>query len=495
MKINISYEKLDKLKSEIAVFILDQEKKFYETNDKDINALIEKAMEDFKKGKIKKEIYYTFPEDKLIKRILLYWTGLNTYYNVWENVKIFSAKSLDFCKNYNLTQATIIMNSEEALPFIGKVIEGAILGSYSFDKYKKEKNRFFDSFNLEIIGNDKFKEKNEFYLKRYKIVSEAVNECRDIINEPGSVVYPEVLAEKAEEIAKKYGMEIKVWHKKELEKEGYNGLLQVGKGSIHPPCLIMMKYKGGGEKNLSLIGKGITFDTGGISLKPAAKMYEMKGDMAGGAAVIYAMKAIGEMQVPVNITAIIPAAENIPDANAQRPGDIFYAKNGKSIMVDSTDAEGRLILTDAFYLAGEQKCSHIVDIATLTGSCVRALGTSIAGIFGNNENFIKAVIEAGKRHGEIYWQLPLIEEYKEMLKTTYADLNNIGGQYAGAITAALFLREFVPENTPWVHLDIAGPYIQDKQWKYYEAGATAFGLKTLVALAENFNEYVKDYNL
>lgn len=491
MDISIEYEALDKLKSDLLIIILDEEKKLFESNNEAINKLIDKAKEDFKEKRVKKEIYYTFPEENPIKRLLIYWNGLNSNYNIWENIKIFAAKALQFCKSYNINSADIVMNSEDGLPFIGKIVEGSILGSYTFDKYKKEKNEFFKTFQLKIIGNENFKQKNEAYLRRYRIVSEIVNECRDIINEPGSVVYPEILALKAEEIAKGYGMEIKIWRKKELEEEGYNGLLQVGKGSIHPPCLIMIKYKGEGKRNLGLIGKGITFDTGGISLKPAAKMYEMKGDMAGGAAVIYAMKAIAELKVPINVTAIVPAAENIPDAAAQRPGDIFYAKNGKSIMVDSTDAEGRLVLTDAFYLAGQEKCSHIVDIATLTGACVRALGTSIAGIFGNDEAFIRAVIEAGKRHGEVYWQLPLIEEYKEMLKTPYADLNNIGGQYAGAITAALFLREFIPENTPWVHLDIAGPFIQEKEWKYYEAGATAFGLKTLIDLAENFNENIK----
>jgi len=233
----------------------------------------------------------------------------------------------------------------------------------------------------------------------------------------------------------------------------------------------------------------VTFDTGGISIKPAEKMYEMKGDMSGGAAVLYAMKAIGKLKPDVNVTGIVPTAENFPDSNAQRPGDIFYAKNGKSIMVDNTDAEGRLILTDGLHLAGEGKATHVLDIATLTGACVRALGLSVAGIMGNNRGLIQAVIQSGQNQGESYWELPLPEEYKDMLKTPYADLNNIGGPVAGALTAGLFLREFVPENTPWAHLDIAGPFMREKDWKYYEAGAIGFGLKTLVDLAERFNDY------
>jgi leucyl aminopeptidase len=203
------------------------------------------------------------------------------------------------------------------------------------------------------------------------------------------------------------------------------------------------------------------------------------------------MKAIGMLRPELNVTGIVTSAENSPDANAQLPGDIFYARNGKSIMVDNTDAEGRLVLTDGLYLAGAENATHIIDIATLTGACVRALGTSIAGIMGNNTQLIQSVIESGQNHGEVFWQLPLPEEYKELLKTPCADLNNIGGPVGGAITAGLFLQEFVPEGAAWAHLDIAGPFIVEKAWKYYEAGAVGFGLKTLVDLAERFNDYYR----
>jgi leucyl aminopeptidase len=256
--------------------------------------------------------------------------------------------------------------------------------------------------------------------------------------------------------------------------------------------MIRLTYKGRKSRHhLAFVGKGITFDTGGISLKPAEKMWEMKGDMAGGAAVLFAMKAIAQLRPEVQVTGIVTTAENFPDSNAQRPGDIFYAKNGKSIMVDNTDAEGRLVLTDGLYLAGESKATHILDIATLTGAVVRALGTHIAGVMGNDPTLIRAVIESGRNHGESFWELPLPEEYKEMLKTPCADLNNVGGPVAGALTAGLFLQEFIPENAGWAHLDIAGPFIQEKDWKYYEAGGTAFGLKTLVDVAERFPTYFK----
>jgi len=218
-------------------------------------------------------------------------------------------------------------------------------------------------------------------------------------------------------------------------------------------------------------------------------MWEMKGDMAGAAAVLCAMQALGRLAPDLKVVGILCCAENLPDAAAQRPGDIFRAKNGKTIVVDNTDAEGRLVLTDGLARAGEEGATHIVDIATLTGACLRALGPSVAGILGTDPDLVRRVIRSGANHGEAFWELPLVEEYRESLKTPFADINNVAaGGLAGAITAGLFLREFVPDKTPWVHLDIAGPVFRDKDWKYYEAGAVGFGVKTLVDLCERFHE-------
>ena len=240
------------------------------------------------------------------------------------------------------------------------------------------------------------------------------------------------------------------------------------------------------------MGKGITFDTGGISIKPSEGMGSMKGDMAGGAAVLGAMAAIAKLKLRRPVTGIVAAAENFPGPNAQRPGDIFIAKNGKSIMVDNTDAEGRLVLTDALARAGEEKATHIVDAATLTGS-VRAgtRHTPWRASWATTPSSSRRSSARGRNHGEAIWELPLVEEYKDMLKTPYADINNIGGKFAGAITAGLFLREFVPDGAAWAHLDIAGPFILEKKWKYYPEGATGFGVKTFVDLCEQFPEYFK----
>jgi len=264
----------------------------------------------------------------------------------------------------------------------------------------------------------------------------------------------------------------------------------VGAGSAHPPRMVILRHipRAASKETLVLVGKGITFDSGGISLKPGDRMWEMKGDMAGAAAVLMTMRALGKLRPELKVVGILCCAENFPDANAQRPGDIFTAKNGKSVMVDNTDAEGRLVLIDGFARAGEEGATHVVDIATLTGAVIRALGPSVAGAMGDRE-LVRRVIRSGEHHGEAYWELPLVEEYKESLKTPYADVNNIAaGGLAGAITAGLFLREFVPPGVSWAHLDVAGPMFKDKDWKYYEAGAIGFGVKTLVDLCERFRE-------
>jgi len=276
-----------------------------------------------------------------------------------------------------------------------------------------------------------------------------------------------------------------------LKARGYMGLLRVGQGSTHPPRMVILRHapRKPSPETLALVGKGITFDSGGISLKPGDKMWEMKGDMAGAAAVLLTMRALGRIAPDLNVVGILCCAENFPDANAQRPGDIFTAKNGKSIMVDNTDAEGRLVLTDGLARAGEEGATHVLDIATLTGAVVRALGPSVAGVMGTDRELIQRIVRSGENHGELFWELPLVEEYLESLKTPFADINNIAaGGLAGAITAGLFLREFVPEGVRWAHLDIAGPMFREKDWKYYEAGSLGFGVKTMVDLAERFRD-------
>ena len=490
MKIQLNYDRPHQIKTDLLVVILDSQVKLHDLNGSPAEEAVRRIEREFKEKQLRKDYFTALDGRGSARNLAVYSTALSPGYNVWESIKIFVSRSLRLAKDLGLSRVAVLMNTDEALPFIGKAVEGAILGSYSFDRYKKEKAGL-DKIQLDLVAVKAHDQQNRHHISRYTTVSEAVNEAREIINEPGSVATPEYLAQTAVKIAKEAKLDLKVWDEKKLQKEGYNGLIQVGRGSAYPPRMIRLSYRSRKAKgHLAFVGKGITFDTGGISLKPADKMFEMKGDMSGGAAVMYALKAIGQLKPEVNVTGIIPTAENFPDANAQRPGDIFYAKNGKSIMVDNTDAEGRLILTDGLFLAGEEKPTHILDVATLTGAVVRALGLSVAGIMGNNPRLIQAVIRSGQNQGESFWELPLPEEYKDLLKTPYADLNNIGGPVAGALTAGLFLQEFVPEGVPWAHLDIAGPFIREKDWKYYEAGAIGFATKTLVDLAEHFQEYL-----
>jgi leucyl aminopeptidase len=489
MKIQLTYGRPAQIQTDLLVVILDEKNTFHDLAGSPIGEIVRKIEREIKDKKLKTS-YFTALDSKLgPKHLLVHSTSLNRTYNVWETLKTFVASSLRTANNHGFGRIAIALNTSEAVPFVGKAVEGAILGGYSFDLYKQEKSRL-DKIQIQLAVLEEHEESNQRNLHRYTIVSNAANEARTLINEPGGVATPEFLAEAARKVAREAHLDIKVWDEKRLEKEGYNGLIQVGRGSANPPRMIRLTYRARKAKHhVALVGKGVTFDTGGISIKPADKMWEMKGDMSGGAAVIYAMKAIGKLRPDINVTGIVPTAENTPDANAQRPGDIFYAKNGKSIMVDNTDAEGRLILTDGLHLAGESKATHILDIATLTGAIVRALGDSIAGVMGNNPDLIRAVIQSGRNHGESFWELPLPEEYKDLIKVPCADLNNTGGPLAGALTAGLFLQEFVPPGAAWAHLDIAGPYLKEKDWKYYEAGGIGFGLKTLVDVVERFGDY------
>jgi leucyl aminopeptidase len=317
-----------------------------------------------------------------------------------------------------------------------------------------------------------------------KLVAEAVNLARDMVNEPANYMTPSQMAEMAKEIAVKHGLELKVFDREDMEAMGMGALLGVAKGSNQPPKLITLSYKGDrlSQRALGFLGKGITFDSGGISLKASEGMDEMKADMAGAAAAMTALGAIAQLKPKINITAVIPAAENLPSGTALKPGDVLKAMNGKTIEVISTDAEGRLILADALSYAVKQGLSPLIDLATLTGACRIALGTLYSGLFGNDQDWIAEVSRAAARAGEKMWPMPMPEEYKEQIKSEIANIKNTGNRYGGAITAALFLAEFV-DNTPWAHLDIAGPRLSNKESGYTVKGATGYGVRTLIELA------------
>ena len=492
MNIKLAFTPVSQTPVDLLVVILDADKALAKVDDPKVAAHVEKARAAFKDKSLKREYFATLSDSKVAAALVVYWAPQIHAFNLWENVKTLTARALRFARDYRHARVGVVLNGADAAPLIGKVVEGATLGVYTFDKYRQEKDDFFaKELSVTLYADPDHRPDAEARKARYAWVSENVNQCRDLINEPGAAVYPEIIAERAREIAKEVDLQAEVLDAAGLKARGYEGCLRVGAGSSHPPFLAILRHvpEKPSAETIALVGKGITFDSGGVSLKPGDHMWEMKGDMAGAAAVLFAMRALGRLKPNVKVIGILCCAENMPDANAQRPGDIFTAKNGKSIMVDNTDAEGRLVLTDGLARAGEEGATHIVDIATLTGAVVRALGPSVAGVMGNDRELIQRIVRSGENQGEAFWELPLVEEYKESLKTPYADLNNIAsGGLAGAITAGLFLREFVPEKTAWAHLDIAGPMFRDKEWKYYEAGAIGFGLKSLVDLCERFRD-------
>jgi len=363
------------------------------------------------------------------------------------------------------------------------ITEGALLGLYSFTKYKK--SEYEDVEEMLIVVREKEKVPIlESAIGKGKTVALATNLARDMVNEPANYMTPSQMAEVAKEIASKCNLEFKVFDREDMGAMGMGALLGVAKGSNQPPKLITLSYKGDehSEKAIGFLGKGITFDSGGISIKPSEGMEEMKDDMSGAAAVMAAVGAIAQLKPKINVTVIIPATENLPSGTALKPGDVLRAMNGKTIEVISTDAEGRLILADALSYAVKQGLSPLIDLATLTGACRVALGLLYSGVFGNDQKLIDKVLKAADRTGERMWQMPMPEEYKEQNKSDIADIKNTGNRYGGAITAALFLAEFV-DNVPWVHLDIAGPRLSKKETGYTVKGATGFGVRTLVELA------------
>jgi leucyl aminopeptidase len=363
------------------------------------------------------------------------------------------------------------------------IVEGSVLGLYNFGRYKKPE--YEDIEQMIIVEREESKlSALERGVRKAKIVAEATNLARDMVNEPSNCMTPTHMAEVAREVAERYKLELDVLSSEKMEQMGMGALLGVVRGSNEPSKLIVLSYKGdeGSGRTLGFIGKGVTFDSGGISIKPSEGMAEMKGDMAGGAAVMVALSALAQLKPRINVTAIVPATENLPSGTALKPGDILKAMNGKTIEVISTDAEGRLILADALSYAVKQGLSPLIDLATLTGACRVALGDGYSGAFGNDQQLMESILRAASESGEKLWQMPMPEEYKEQNKSEIADVKNTGDRYGGAITAALFLAEFV-DNTPWVHVDIAGTASSSSESGYIVKGATGVGVRTLVNLA------------
>jgi len=370
--------------------------------------------------------------------------------------------------------------------------EGAILGLYSFTRYKsasslagagKEQGRQNKIDTVTILAEGSEQALQDAML-RGKILAESTNFARDLGNEPPNVLTPTEFAERARRMAGEVGLECEVHGPDWMQTEGMGALLGVASGSREEPRFIVLRYRGGPTDvpGPAFLGKGITFDTGGISIKPAEGMQAMKMDMCGGAAVIGAMRAIALIKPAINVTGIIPTTENMPGGKAYRPGDILRASNGKTIEIVNTDAEGRLILADALSYAVKNNYSPIVDAATLTGAIVISLGHIRAGLFSNDESLERTIMSASETAGERFWPMPMDSEYEELIQSEVADVKQTGGRWGSSIIAAKVLSRFVDER-PWAHLDIAGMNSQDRKSSESDAGATGFGVATFVQLA------------
>lgn len=366
-------------------------------------------------------------------------------------------------------------------------VEGAYLGDYRFNGYSFEGEEQ-DEIDLFQINVGELTEQLNTELEKGVAYAKGTNLARDLVNKPGNMLTPTLMAEQAIEIAKRYNMEYEILNKEEMEQLGMGGLLAVAQGSEQPPKMIVLKYQGKDKWDddvIGLVGKGLTFDSGGISLKPSEGMEDMKTDMAGGAAVLGAMEAIGRLKPKMNILAVVPSTENMPSGKAVKPGDVIKTMSGKTIEVLNTDAEGRLILADGITYAKKLGATKIIDLATLTGAVVVALGTITTAAMTNNQEFLDEFMLAAKSTGEKVWQLPTDDEYKEQIKSQIADLKNTGGKPAGSITAALFVGAFA-ENTPWIHLDIAGTAWSEKDTNVVAKGGTGVMVRTLIQLVNDY---------
>jgi leucyl aminopeptidase len=391
-------------------------------------------------------------------------------------------------KAKSVKRVAIVLDPEYSGPeYASAAVEGAILANFEPDRYRtgNDKKSIAAAAIVPPAGADLGRA-----VEHGRIMAEAQNFARTLVNEPANRLTPTAMADAARRMASEFHLECEVLDRVQMEQLGMGALLGVAQGSAEPPVLIVIKYRPpqvpSGGPHLGLVGKGVTFDTGGISIKPADGMEKMKYDMAGGAAMIGAMQAIAQIGPAIPVTAFIPCVENMPGSRAQRPGDIVTALSGKTIEVINTDAEGRLILADALVYARRQGCTHLVDAATLTGAIVVALGHLNVGLFANNDAMRDRVLAASKLEGERMWTMPLEPDYRDYLKSAFADVANVGGRWGGAVTAAMFLKEFA-EETPWVHLDIAGTAWLDDEKPHLAKGPSGVPVRTLIRLAVDWD--------
>jgi leucyl aminopeptidase len=457
------------------------------TADSELNGAIGEVLSSGEiKGKLC-ELSLVHAHDKPYKRVLVIGLGEANKFEPWMLAR-YAGTAVRYLGRKNVRDIALALpeqvkgNETACASFL---LEGATSGAFDTSLYQKDPEKRSGAENVAILAQGFDEGALRKGVERGQILGEEINLARRLAITPANDMTPTILADEATKAAKDAGLDIEVFDEERCRKEGMGSFLSVAQGSAQPPKFIVMTYKGdpGSGDLLALVGKGITFDTGGISIKPAERMEEMKYDMSGGAGVIGAMCAIGKLKPKLNVVGIVPATENMPGGKATKPGDIFTAMNGKTIEVINTDAEGRLILADALCYANKLGANKIVDAATLTGACVIALGHAASAAVSNNDEFAQQFLAAAKPTGERYWQMPLYDDYSAQMKSDIADLKNTGGRPAGTLTAAAFLKAFAGE-TPWVHLDIAGTAYLDNESAWQAKGPTGTPVRAFISLVE-----------
>lgn len=470
MKISLVKE-FNKIYDNVVIFAYENEKEGIKKYFKENISFVEKILDKNEfKGKIEEKVQITLDNKENILELFVIGLGKKEKLDNFElRRRVFS--SLQGLKGTN----TLIIadNIENSLA----LTETVLISEYKFDKYKSKKNPVeIKEKSFDLLANI-----TEETLEEARNLIESVIITRNLVNEPANVIYPETLANKAVEYGRKYGFEVEVFEEDKIIELGMEAFLAVGRAAEAKPRFIIMRYKGGNaaDEIIGLVGKGLTYDTGGLSLKPSASMDTMKSDMGGAATVIGVMSAIAKQGIKKNVTAVIAACENSVGGNAYRPGDIIGSMAGKTIEVLNTDAEGRLTLVDAVhYIITKENVANVIDVATLTGAALVALGETTTAALSNNDNLYSKMELASKESDERLWRLPNYPEYGKLIESKIADYKNIGGKWAGAITAGMFIEKFVGE-TPWIHLDIAGTAWADAPYDFYTLGGTGQMVKTL----------------
>ncbi|TVM04362.1 MAG: leucyl aminopeptidase [Candidatus Brocadia sp. WS118] len=506
MKINVKVGTVEKEAAEILVFHVFEDMKITNESLARCNKALHNSISELIKKKefiarLSKTIVLPTYGKISAKRIMLVGLGKKKDVTL-DKIRQAAGTTASILRDMGISESTCVMDSIDITAPLSEwfqaYAEGARLALYKFQRYKYIPPE--ERHELKVL-NLLFSQKDVLTTVRVavtcgEIIADAVSFTRDLINTPSRDKTPAILADYAVKMAKEYSMQCKVMSLPELKKLGMGGLLGVAQGSVQPPKFIILDYnaRAKNQDTLVFIGKGITFDSGGICLKQAKDMDLMKSDMSGAAAVMGAIMALSKMKVPQRIIGLMPCTENMPGGSAMKPGDIIKFSSGKTAEIANTDAEGRLILADALVYAENYRPQAVIDLATLTGSCVVALGTVVTGMMGNNEALKKRVQIAGEKSWERVWELPLWEEYQEQIKSDIADIKNVGGPHGGAITAACFLSKFA-EKYPWVHLDIAGTAWCEKGGAYTQKGASGVGVRLLVQLVRNWAKFPEKHSL